>query len=290
MMSSGVVLAVLLGALLHAAWNALVKSAGDPPLDLALLLLMGALVALPLLALAGAPSPAAWPFIAASLVIHVGYHVTLEGAYRHGELGATYPIMRGSAPLLVALGGTAVLGEPLSPLAWLGIAAITLGVLLVGLSRPGVSLNHGRSLVYALANAAMIAAYTLVDGHGVRVAAAAGDSAVRYVLLLVVLNGVAYPALVIARRRGARGRTMLAYARRRWPAALLGGAASLASYGIALWAMTRAPLAAVSALRETSVLFASVLSVWLLGEHFGAQRALGAGVIVAGVVALRLSG
>lgn len=288
-MSTGVVLAVLLGALLHAAWNALVKSSGDSQLDLALLHVMGALVALPLLALSGLPPPAAWPYLAASLLIHVAYYITLNGAYRHGELGSTYPIMRGSAPLLVALAAAALLGETPSPLAWLGIGAVTLGVLLVGLSRPAATLHHGRALAYALANAAVIAAYTLVDGQGVRVTVAQGAGALSYVLLLTVLDGVPYPTLVVARRSAPARRALLAYARRRWPLAMLGGLASLASYGIALWAMTRAPVAVVSALRETSVLFASALSVWVLKERFGWQRVLGAAVIVGGVVSLRLS-
>lgn len=288
-MSTGVVLAVLLGALLHAAWNALVKSSGDSQLDLALLHVMGALVALPLLALSGLPPPAAWPYLAASLLIHVAYYITLNGAYRHGELGSTYPIMRGSAPLLVALAAAALLGETPSPLAWLGIGAVTLGVLLVGLSRPAATLHHGRALAYALANAAVIAAYTLVDGQGVRVTVAQGAGALSYVLLLTVLDGVPYPTLVVARRSAPARRALLAYARRRWPLAMLGGLASLASYGIALWAMTRAPVAAVSALRETSVLFATALSVLVLGERFGLQRAIGAAVVVAGVIALRLS-
>ena len=250
---------------------------------------MGALVALPLLTLSGLPPPTAWPYLGASLLIHVAYHITLNGAYRHGELGSTYPIMRGSAPLLVALGAAAVLGETPSPLAWLGIGAVTLGVLLVGLSRPAATLHHGRALAYALANAAIIAAYTLVDGQGVRVTVAQGAGALSYVLLLTVLDGVPYPALVVARRGAPARRALLAYARRRWPLALLGGLASLASYGIALWAMTRAPVAVVSALRETSVLFASALSVWVLKERFGWQRVLGAAVIASGVVALRLS-
>ena len=288
-MSSGVVLAVLLGALLHALWNTLVKAGGDKQADLALLLLLCTPVGLSLLGLTGVPPPAAWPYIAGSMLIHLAYHVTLNGAYQHGELGATYPIMRGSAPLLVALGSAAVLGETPSPLAWLGIGAITLGVLLVGLSRPALTLGHGRAMAYALANAVVIAAYTLVDGQGVRITVAGGGSALAYVLLLMALNGLTYPALVIARRKAAARRAMLAHARQRWPLALGGAVASMASYGIALWAMTRAPVAAVSALRETSVLFAAALSVAVLHERFGLQRALGAAVIVAGVAALRLS-
>lgn len=281
-------LAVLFGALLHATWNALVKSSGDKQLDLALVHLLGALVALPLLVWVGLPPVAAWPFIGMSLLIHVAYYITLNGAYQHGDLGSTYPIMRGSAPLLVALGSTA-LGERLTPAAWLGIGAITVGVLLVGLARPAQALHHGRAIAFALANAVVIAGYTIVDGRGVRISAEAGYTAASYVVLLFVLDGIPYPALVFAQRSVAARRAMLAYARRRWPLATLGGLASLGSYWIALWAMTRAPVAAVSALRETSVLFATAMSVLVLKERFGLQRACGAVVIVGGVVALRLS-
>ena len=282
-------LAVLLGALLHATWNALVKSSGDKQLDLALVHLLGAVAALPLLLWVGPPPMAAWPFIGMSLLIHIAYYVTLNGAYQHGDLGSTYPIMRGSAPLLVALGSSVVLGEQLSPVAWLGIGAVTFGVLMVGLARPGEALHHGRAIAFALANAVVIAAYTIVDGRGVRISAEAGYSAASYVVLLFVLDGIPYPALVFAQRSRAARQAMLAYARQRWPLATLGGLASLGSYWIALWAMTRAPVAAVSALRETSVLFATALSVVVLKERFGLQRAAGAVVIVGGVVALRLS-
>jgi uncharacterized membrane protein len=162
-------------------------------------------------------------------------------------------------------------------------------VLLVGLARPAQALHHGRAIGFALANALVIASYTFVDGSGVRIATEAGASAASYVVLLFVLDGIPYPAMVFLRRSAASRQAMRAYARRRWPLATLGGLASLGSYWIALWAMTRAPVAAVSALRETSVLFATALSVLVLKERFGLQRAAGAVVIVCGVVALRLS-
>jgi len=286
-MSSTVVAAVLLGALLHALWNALVKSSGDKEVDTALVHFLGALVALPLLLVFGPPPSLVWPFVAASLVIHIGYYVTLAGAYKHGDLGLTYPIMRGSAPLLVALGSSAVLGESLSPLAWLGVIGITSGVALVGLSHPGQTLHHRRALTFALANAVIIATYTFVDGKGVRATVSAGDTAASYVMLLFVLDGIPYPALVLLRRDAAGRAAIMAYARKRWPLATLGGAASIGSYAIALWAMTRAPVASVAALRETSVLFASLLGALVLKERFGPQRAAGTLVIVGGVAALR---
>lgn len=279
---------VLFGAALHAAWNALVKSSGDKELDTALVHALGSLVALPLLLVFGLPPLAALPFIGASLVIHIGYYIALAGAYKHGELGLTYPIMRGTAPLLVALGSGVVLGEFPTPLAWAGILGITAGVAMVGLAHPGETLHHRKALGFAFANALIIALYTFVDGKGVRATVATGHSAAAYVVLLFVLDGFPYATLVWWRRSAEQRRGALAYARQRWPLAALGGAASIGSYAIALWAMTRAPVASVAALRETSVLFATVIGTLVLKERFGLQRALGALVIVGGVMALRL--
>ena len=280
-------MAVLFGALLHAAWNGLVKSSGDKQLDTALVNGLGALIALPFALWVGPPSAAAWPFIAVSVVIHLGYYIALAGAYQHGELGLTYPIMRGFAPLLVALGSVAVVGEAPSALSWLGVLGITAGVALVGLAHPGEALHHRKALAFAFANAAIIALYTFVDGLGARTEVSASGSVWRYVLWLIALDGIAYPVLVWLRRDPAGRTAIVAYARQRWPLAALGGAASITSYAIALWAMTRAPVASVAALRETSVLFATVIGTVVLKEAFGLQRALGTLVIVGGVMALR---
>jgi len=282
-----IVLAVLCGALLHASWNALIKSGNDKALDTALVHFLGALVALPFMLWLGVPPRNAWPFIAASLLIHIGYYIALVGAYQHGELGLTYPIMRGFAPMLVALASGFFLGEAPSAVAWLGIAGITLGVALVGLAHPGDALHHRKALMFAFANAAIIALYTIVDGRGVRVSVVDAHGALRYVMTLFVLDGIAYPSLVWLRRTAEGRREIVRYARQRWPVAALGGSASIGSYAIALWAMTRAPVASVAALRETSVLFAAVLGTVLLKERFGLQRAVGTGVIVGGVMALR---
>jgi phosphonate utilization associated putative membrane protein len=278
-----VVLAVLCGALLHALWNALVKSSEDKALDNALVIVCAAVLALPALIVVGPPAKASWPYIACSLVIHVGYYVALTGAYRHGELGLTYPIMRGFAPLLVALCSGFAIGEAPSLAAWAGIVGVVVGVALVGLAHPGEALHHGKALAFAFANAFIIAGYTLIDGIGVR----AAGNALSYAMVLFVFDGIAYPLLVWHRRSAQARRAVVSYVRARWPMAALGGAASITSYAIALWAMTRAPVASVAALRETSVLFAALLGTWLLKERFGLQRAIGTVVIVAGVVALR---
>ena len=278
-----IVLAVLCAALLHASWNALIKSGGDKSADTALVTVAGAAIALPFVLWLGLPPAAAWPYLLGSLLIHIGYYVALVGAYRHGELGLTYPIMRGFAPLLVALASGLVIGEAPSAVAWLGIVGITLGVAMVGLAHPGEALHHGKALAFAFANAALIATYTVIDGVGVRTA----GHAAQYVMTLFLIDGFLYPAMVWWRRPAAQRPALLAHVRRRWPLATAGGAASMGAYGIALWAMTRAPVASVAALRETSVLFAAVIGTVALKERFGPQRALGTCVIAGGVMALK---
>jgi phosphonate utilization associated putative membrane protein len=278
--------AVLCGALLHASWNALIKSGDDKALDTALIHVLGCGVGAVLVGVFGLPRREALPWLGASLLIHVGYYVTLVGAYRHGELGFAYPIMRGTAPLLVAIVSGRLIGEHLPAAAWLGVAGISSGVLLIGLTRSarGVGGTRRQALAYALANAVIIAAYTIVDGSGVR----ASGNAMQYVALLFLIDGAPYFCIVMWQRRAALG-PALAFMRRRWPIALLGSCASLGAYAIALWAMTRAPIASVAALRETSVLFAALIGVVMLKERFRLQRALGTGAIVAGVMALRLA-
>jgi phosphonate utilization associated putative membrane protein len=274
-----IVAAVLFGALLHASWNALVKSSADKALDTALIHLLGSLLAVPLVLWLGWPPAESWPYILASVTIHIGYYIALTGAYRHGDLGLTYPLMRGTAPLLVALSASLTVGEHLSPLAWAGVLGISCGVLALGLSRHAI--DSPRAVAFALSNAVIIAIYTVVDALGAR---ASGD-ALRYVAALFLLDGWPFAVIVFLRRGGA---VAWPYARRRWPVALGAALASLGSYGIALWAMTRAPVAVVAALRETSVLFAALLGNWFLNEAFTLRRVVGTGAIVAGVMALRL--
>jgi drug/metabolite transporter (DMT)-like permease len=321
-----VALAVLFGALLHASWNALIKRGDDKALDTAFIHVLGVVLALPVVLVVGLPRREAWPFLAGSLVIHIGYYIALVGAYRHGELGLTYPVMRGLAPLLVACSSAALLGESLEAQAWAGVVAISVGVIAMGLSigrapagadtprgapmdadvddartaaspasaaladpRPrGPAHNphahHGKALRYALANACLIALYTVVDGLGVR---RSGDTAA-YLATLFMLDGIPYFLIVMWQRRDAV-RPALKHMGRRWTVALPAALASLGSYGIALWAMTQAPVAAVAALRETSVLFAAVIGALWLREAYGKRRIVATLLIVAGVITLRLS-
>lgn len=273
-----VVLAVLFGAFLHASWNVLVKSSTDKALDTALINLLASFLAIPMVWWLGWPPMHAWPFIGASIVIHIGYYVALSGAYRHGELGLTYPLMRGSAPLLVALSASVTLGETLSAMSWIGVVGICLGVLTLGLSKH--VFDAPKAVQFALVNAVIIASYTVVDALGVR----ATGSAMQYVATLFLFDGWPFALIVFARRHWTVG----PYIRRRWAVCLGGAAASIGSYGVALWAMTQAPVATVAALRETSVLFAALLGVWLLKEVFTLRRAVGTLVIVTGIMALRL--
>jgi drug/metabolite transporter (DMT)-like permease len=275
----GVTLAVLGAGFLHALWNALLKSAaGDAMLDTALIVAGSSVVALPLLPFVGTPAPAAWKFMALSATIHFGYYITLAGAYRHGDLSFAYPLMRGVAPLIVTMLGFLFLHEHPTVQMLTGIALISLGIIVIAWFAGGRHRPVAAS--WALANAAIIASYTLVDGAGVR----ASGNPPGYVCWLIFLEGLPYLAWLYARR----GPPAAQYVLVRWRRGFAGGAASLAAYGIVLWAMTRAPIAVVAALREVSVLFAALMGSLVLREGFGWRRMAGAATVVAGVAALKL--
>lgn len=274
-----VVTAMVLGAaLLHASWNAIIKSSRDVMLDTALVAAGAGVLSLPLAALLPAPARESWPHLAASVVIHVGYFATLVAAYRIGDLGHAYPLMRGTAPLLVALFGIVLLDERPGATMWLGILLISAGILSIGLLQRGRA-RLGATL-WALANAVIIASYTLVDGAGARLS----GTPTGYGTWMFWLQGVPFVLLVAVLRR----RAALDYAKRNWQRGLGGGLCVISSYGIVLWAMTQAPVAAVAALRETSVIFAALLGAVLLKEPFGRTRVIGACAVALGVMALRL--
>ena len=276
-MSPLVTALVLASALLHASWNAIIKSSSDVMLDTALVAAGAGVLALPLAAIAPLPASASWPYLGASAVIHVAYFSTLVAAYRIGDLGHAYPLMRGTAPLLVALFGVALLDEHPGVTMWLGIVLISAGILSLGLLQRGRA--HRSATLWALANAVIIACYTLVDGTGARLS----GSPAGYVAWLFCLQGVLFVALVLALRK----RAALDYARRNWQRGLGGGLCLISAYGIVLWAMTQAPIAAVAALRETSVIFGALIGTLLLKEPFGRDRIVGACLIALGVGLVR---
>lgn len=278
-LSPQVLLAVLVGAFLHASWNALVKSSTDKSLDTALIHVLCSLYALPVCWCVGLPDPQVWPYIGTSLLVHVAYYFALAGAYRHGDLGLAYPLMRGTAPVLVALTSFVVLGEVLTPLAWVGVLGVSAGLLCLGVG--GAMLRQKKALAFALSNAVLIAIYTVVEAKGARLS----GHVLQYVALLFALDGWLFALLVLWHRKGA----VMPYIRGRWRLAAGGAGASVASYSIALWAMTVAPVALIAALRETSVLFAAILGAWLLKEPWTRIRVFGTAFIVMGVMALRLA-
>ena len=276
-MSLSIVLLVLVAALMHATWNALIKTSRDISLDTALIACTAALVAAVVLPFLPLPAPASWPFIAASCVVQLGYYRLLASAYHHGDLSYAYPLMRGLAPPLVAVAGAFVLNDPASPWLWTGVALISAGVLMIGGWR--FVRAPSRATGYAVANAAMIAAYTLIDGIGVR----QSGNAASYGLWLFFLIGLPIIPAVLWRR----GHVLAGHLRRGWQRALLSGSMSVAVYLIALWAMTQAPIAAVAALRETSVIFAALIGAVWLKESFGRRRIAGACVVVLGITLLK---
>jgi len=269
---------VLGAAMLHAAWNAIIKSSRDVMLDTALVAAGAGALSLPLCAIVAVPASASWPYLGASVAIHVGYFATLVRAYRIGDLGHAYPLMRGTAPLLVAVLGVVLLDERPGASMWLGIALISGGILSIGLLQQGRA--HRDASVWALANAAIIASYTLVDGAGARLSGTPAG----YGAWMFALQGLPFVAMVIALRK----RAALDYARRNWRRGLGGGLCVISAYGIVLWAMTQAPVAAVAALRETSVIFAALLGSVFLKEPFGGRRVIGACAVALGIAALRL--
>ncbi|SHO63641.1 Uncharacterized membrane protein [Pseudoxanthobacter soli DSM 19599] len=279
-MPVSVMVLVLCGALLHATWNTLVKSGADTEIATALVAVGSAAMAALALPFVAPPDPASWPFLATSVVAQTLYFLLVAAAYRAGDMSLAYPLMRGTAPLLVALASGPLIGERLAPATWAGVVLICAGVLGMVAGRVRSSGNSRAAIGFAFANAAMIATYTLIDGHGVRIS----GSPAGYTLWIFMLT--ALPMVVWVGLR--RGRA-LAHALRAQPKiTFIGGFCNLGSYGVALWAMAHGPIAVVSALRETSILFATAISALVLHERVGPARYAATGLILAGVVVMRL--
>lgn len=274
-LSLPVTLAVLGAALLHAAWNALVRASEDKQLDTFAVAAGSGLLALLLLPFFPLPASAAWPWLAGSAAVHILYFIFLAGAYRWGELSYVYPVMRGGGPMIVAASGALVFGEILRTTEWLGVVLVCAGILAFASGA-----HDRRATLFAVGNAVVIGAYTLIDGAGAR----ASGAPVSYTLWFFVANGVVITAIGCF----ARGRAVPLYFGRHWLRAAAGGACALGAYAIALWAMTRAPVALVAVLRETSVIFAAVIGAVLLKEKMTRRRLIATGAVLAGLVVLKI--
>jgi drug/metabolite transporter (DMT)-like permease len=280
-MDTFVFVAVLFAAACHAGWNAAIKGGLDPLTTTVLISIGAAIVSGLALPFVGLPAMAAWPWCAASVLIHLFYFAALIESYRAGDMGQVYPIARGAAPLMTATVTTVLVGERLGVLGWGGIVLLAAGVLLLSL-RGGRELARldRRAVGFALFTAVTVCAYSVVDGIGARLAGGANA----YSVALFIGIGPVMAAYALVRS----GRAVIPAMRRHWGIGLAGGTLQLGSYGIAIWAMTVAPIAIVAALRETSVLFGAAIAVVFLKEPLRASRVVAALMIVTGLTLIRL--
>lgn len=271
-----VVAAVLLAAFLHAAWNAVAHAIADRLIGFALIGAAATAGGAVLTLVVGAPAPASWPYLAVSAALHVGYSLLLLRSYELGEFGQAYPLARGTSPWLVAIGAAAFAHETLTPPRLAGVAVISVGlaslVFAGRLTRADVP-----AIGAALLTGVTIAAYTTVDGLGVRHA----GGALGYAAWLFIAEGAVIPLMAMAARR----EKLWVQARPHLAAGLAGGVASIIAYGLVLWAQTRGALAPIAALRETSVIIGAIIGALVFRERFGRWRIV-ATVLVAGGVAL----
>jgi drug/metabolite transporter (DMT)-like permease len=281
-----IVALMLLSALLHASWNGLVKAeTGDRLASFAVLMLTGAAAGLALVPFAGPPAPAAWGFLAASVMIHYAYYVTLLNAYAYGDLSHVYPIARGSAPALVAIASALVAGELLTLRETAGVALVSAGIASLALGRAAGGGDGLKATLFALATGGLIAAYSVVDGLGAR----RSGNTLGYIAWLTVCDAPAVLTYVMW-RRGWRVAPASTLTRPALCRAMIGGVVAMVGYAIAIWALSQGAMAHVAALRETSVLFATAIGTRLLGESFGARRMIAAAVVVAGLLLMNLAG
>jgi drug/metabolite transporter (DMT)-like permease len=271
---------VLASALMHATWNAVVKSDVDRLLSFALVMLMGTVIGLIAAPFVAFPAAAAWPWLIASVVIHNFYYVFLLRAYALGDLSLVYPIARGLAPLLVAIIAGRFVGEALAAREIVGVVLVSTGIMALAFARGLPRGGEWRPICYAALTAITIAGYSVVDGIGAR---RAGD-AFGYIAWLNVLEGPWVAAVAIWARRGATA----AYLRQYWWRGVGGGTVATIGYGIAIWALSVSSMAHVTALRETSSLFGALIGAFILKESFGARRIAAAAILVAGLLLMNL--
>lgn len=270
--------AVLVSAVMYAIWNALIKNSEDQLVSMGILTATGgalALVALPWLPSLPAES---WVYMGGSVVLHLAYQLCLIQAYRFGDLSQVYPVFRGIPPVLVALLSGFIAGEYLAPVQMMGVVVISGGIASLAFYRGWPQGQDKRALGFALAAALAISAFSFADGLGVRLS----GNVLTYSAWLFLLSGIPQCVIAWERRRG----RLWPIVRRTWRGGVTAGLLAGGGFSIILWAFTHAELAPVSALRETSVIFAAVIGTWMLGEPFGRLRIVAAVLVVAGIVML----
>jgi drug/metabolite transporter (DMT)-like permease len=276
---------LLLAALMHASWNAILKSdQSDRLATFGLIMTTGTMMGLCAVPFLPWIEPAAWKYLVASVLIHVLYYTFLLKAYSYGDLSHTYPIARGLGPLLVALVSGRFIGEHLRTQDIVGVLLLSFGLIALAMPlrnvvpRPGS--RHGLATLFAVLTGITIAAYIIADGLGVRSAGPTFEHRLSYIAWLCVVEGPWLLVLAIV----IRPKTIWTHLRRTWWRGVIGGTIANVGYGIAIYALVLGPMAHVAALRETSVLFGALMGTLLLGEPFGVRRVAAAFVIVSGLV------
>lgn len=281
-MTAGLVAIVLVAALLHAVWNAMAKGGGVPELSIGSYQLVGSLVCLCIAPFVPLPPPESWPYIAASVVIHTGYYFTLSAAYRAGDLSQVYPLFRGLAPVLVAISAAYFVGEWLTTGTSIGVVVISAGIISLAFMGKRFGKMSPTALAYGVATSVLIAGYTVTDGVGVRVA----GSQISYIVWLFICEAVPIGIYLLVTQPHAWLTQMRDNALNNFG----GGIASSTAYGLVIYAMSLGPMAIVSSLRETSVIFAALIGVVWLREPFGRARVIAATLVALGVGLIRYVG
>jgi drug/metabolite transporter (DMT)-like permease len=279
--SAVVLAAVLIAACAHAAWNAIAHGIDDKFVAIALVNAGCLICAIPLVFLAAPPQRAAWGYLAASVVIHVAYNAALMLSYRLGDFSQTYPLARGTSPLVVVALAAFFAGEVPTGGELVGVALICGGLAALVFYGRRHQPVHRAAVAAAVATGVLIAAYTVVDGVGIRMA----GSWVGYTAWLMLLESLFMPAVALVSRR----RRLVDDLSGVWLIGLAGGALGLVAYGLVLWAQTRAPLAPVAALRESSIVIAAIIGTVVFGERFGRARIVTTVFVAAGIATLYLT-
>ena len=275
-----IVALVLLAALMHAGWNAVVKMGNDRLLALLLIKAPTILVAVATLAVVGPPAPASWPYLLVSTGISIGYFYFLVRAYHAGDLSVAYPVARGSAPIATLILSFLIAGEQPSFASAAGVLIVSAGIVALGWQRGAVK-GHAETMLWAMAVGLTIAGYTISDGIGARVSA----NPIGYAAALNILTGILIAVAAFALRRGAAIDAL----RHGWRKGLAGGMLMFGGYAIVIYALTLAPMASIAALRETGVIFAALIGTMALRERFGARR-IAASILVAVGLAILVGG